>query len=269
MDEIDDFDRLGRAVARVLRDSFDTAAAARASTTNVFEAELDAVMAEVRALPAKVEADREAESQSLRAAIDKARCSIEESLASARTEADAIRAQAMADATIIVEGAGAEVARARQLVAEERVRLDTELKDLLRDVRTTMQSLEGSARADHEGLLDRATTEARMILRQARLHHRSTAKEVDRMIEAAAAEAAALRSSALADAARIAARVRSVVDLRQPTQPEQPAEPGLDEWRREAPASASGPTAAPESTSVPVATEHRKARRRSVRPLAS
>ncbi|MEJ7801476.1 MAG: hypothetical protein WKF60_13215, partial [Ilumatobacter sp.] len=58
----------------------------------------------------------------------------------------------------------------------------------------------------------------------ARLHHRSTAQEVDRMIEAAAHEAAALRNSALSDAARVAARVRGVVDLDEP-QP-QPSEDG-------------------------------------------
>lgn len=158
MDDSDDFELLGKAVARVLRDAFSTAAATRA-------------------------------------------------------EAQAIRAQALSDARSIIEGADAELARARQLMAEERVRLDFELKDLVRNVHRAVEALERSVRGDHSQLLERAASEARMILRQARLHHRLTAREVDRMIEAAANEAAALRGTALSDAARVAARVRSVVPM--------------------------------------------------------
>ena len=156
--------------------------------------------------------EQEASRTEFQSTLDEAKRSIDEMVAAATAEAAAIRAQAMADAAVIVEGAGVEIARAEELVAEERVKLDGELKDLVRNVHRAVANLEGSTRHDHEELLHRATSEARMILRQARLHHRSTAREVDRMIEAAAAEAAALRKSALADAARVAARVRGVVD---------------------------------------------------------
>jgi hypothetical protein len=242
MDTSDDFDLLGRAVARVLRESFATASEARhrtaqfqAGQAKAFDVELERVLTEIRALPARLEEERAAEASAFTAGLDEAKRTIDETLASAREAADAIRAQALADARAIVDGATAEVARAREVVAEERVRLDGELKALVRDVRKAVTALEHGARADHGELLDRATTEARMILRQARLHHRSTAKEVDRMIEAAAAEAAALRKTALADAARVAARVRGVVDV--------PREDPVDDlplqgWRRPEPAGA-------------------------------
>jgi cell division septum initiation protein DivIVA len=239
MDSTDDFDLLGRSVARVLRESFTAAAETRERTVQfqhgqakAFDVELERVLAEVRAVPARLEQERAAEAKAFAEGLADARRTIDETLQSARDTADEIRSQAVADAKAIVEGAGAEVARARELVAEERVRLDAELKALVRDVRKAVTSLEQHARADHGELLDRATTEARMILRQAHLHHRSTAKEVDRMIEAAAAEAAALRKTALADAARVAARMRGVVDV--------PREEPVDElplaaWRRSAP----------------------------------
>ena len=219
MDGTDDFDRLGNAVARVLRDTFAAAEdvrsqvrAEQADHVQAFTSELGRVLAEIRALPAHAAAEQEASRVEFQSALDAARRSVDEMLAAATAEATAIRTQAMADAATIVDGAAAEVARAKELVAEERVKLDGELKDLVRNVHRAIADLEGAARHDHEALLDRATSEARMILRQARLHHRSTAREVDRMIEAAAAEAAALRTSALADAARVAARVRGVVD---------------------------------------------------------
>lgn len=250
MDTTDDFELLGRAVARVLREAFATAAEAREGVARQDDTALDAVIAEMRALPAKIEQERAEESKAFTASLAEAKQSIDDALSAARDEAEKIRAQAVADAKAIVDGATTEVARARELVAEERVRLDTELKALVRDVRREVAKLEQSAIGDHSEMLDRATTEAQMILRQARLHHRSTAKEVDRMIEAAAAEAAALRKQALSDAARVAARVRGVVDvpreapvddlpLRGWKRPE-PAAPG-DE-REPAPAAATAPT---------------------------
>lgn len=253
MDSTDDFDLLGRSVARILRESFSAAAETRARTVQfqngqakAFDVELGRVLAEIRAVPARLEEERAAEAKAFTEGLDdlrrtteealaSARAAAEETLASARAAAEELRAQAVTDAAAIVEGAGAEVARARELVAEERVRLDAELKALLRDVRKAVASLEHQARADHSELLDRATTEARMILRQARVHHRSTAKEVDRMIEAAAAEAAALRKTALADAARVAARVRGVVDV---PRPDPVDELPLAGWRRPAAPSA-------------------------------
>ena len=230
MDTTDDFERLGRAVARVLRESFTTAADVRAQAGPA-PGELDAIVAEMRSLPARFQDERDAEAKSLAAAVAAARQEMDATLEGARQAAEAIRSQALADAKAIVDGAAAEVARARELVAEERVRLDTELKTLVRDVRRAVSNLEAAAKGDHEEMLDRASTEARMILRQARLHHRSTAKEVDRMIEAAAAEAASLRKTALNDAARVAARVRGVVNV--PTEREAEVdELPLRDWRR-------------------------------------
>lgn len=244
-DGTDDFDLLGKAVARVLRDALASASEIRkqAATEQAeggrqFTEELSRVLAEVRELPSRVGQTQAASAGAFQATLDEARRSVDELLASAKADADFLRAQAVTDAKAIVEGGWAEVARAKELVAEERVKLDGELKDLLRSVRRAVNALEASARSDHEALLDRASSEARMILRQARLHHRSTAREVDRMIEAAAGEAAALRKSALTDAARVAARVRGVVDyptdaedeLRPPAwvRPNRPAPPEED-----------------------------------------
>ena len=281
MDDLDDFDRLGKAVARVLRDTFDAAGAVRsqvraeqAEHAKEFTDELGRVLAEVRALPAKAAADAEANRTSFQSTLDEAKRSIDEMLAAATAEAAAIREQAKNDAATILEGANAEIARAKELVAEERVRLDGELKDLVRGIHRAVTKLEGEARHDHDLLIDRATTEARMILRQARLHHRSTAREVDRMIEAAAAEAAALRKSALADAARVAARVRGVVDYPR-TEADVDDEPRPPAWvrpNRPAPEDADGATEA-EATAIvaemAVVPGETSNPRRKLRPLAS
>ena len=276
MDDLDDFDRLGKAVARVLRETFSAAGEVRAQVraeeaehTKGFTEELGRVLGEIRGLPARAEAEQESSRAAFQATLDEAKRSVDEMLATATAEATAIRAQAMADAAIIVEGAGAEIARAKELVAEERVKLDGELKDLVRGVHRAVSNLEGSARHDHEALLDRATSEARMILRQARLHHRSTAREVDRMIEAAAGEAAALRKSALADAARVAARVRGVVDYPRPDDAEdEPRPPAWVRPNRPAPteeAEAEATAIVAEMAAVPGET----VKPRRLRPLAS
>ena len=276
METSDDFDRLGKAVARVLRESFAAAQdvraqvhAERADHVKGFTEELGRVLAEIRDLPGRAAAEQEASRADFQSTLDEAKRSVDEMLASATAEAAAIRAQALADATAIVEGAGAEITRAKELVAEERVKLDGELKDLVRSVHRAVTNLEGSTRQDHEALLDRATSEARMILRQARLHHRSTAREVDRMIEAAAAEAAALRKSALADAARVAARVRGVVDYpRTESEDEEPRPPAWVRPNRPAPAEAAETEAAAivaEMASAP----GEPAKPRRLRPLAS
>jgi hypothetical protein len=275
VDSVDDFERLGRAVARVLRETFAAAgevrSQVRAEQAELAESitdELGGVLAQIRELPARAAADHESERTAFQSTLDEAKRSIDEMLATATTEAAAIRAQAMADATIIIEGAGAEIARAKEAVAEERVKLDGELKDLVRDVHRAVAKLEGAARHDHEALLDRATSEARMILRQARLHHRSTAREVDRMIEAAAAEAAALRKSALADAARVAARVRGVVDYPRPDDAEdEPRPPAWVRPNRPAPAEAEAEATAIAAEMAAVPGETVKPRR--LRPLAS
>jgi hypothetical protein len=242
----DDYDRLGQAVARVLRETFAATAEGRAMQAATVNDELDGALASIRALPETFAAHHAEQTAELAATLDEAKRSVADMLAAATEEASAIRAKAMEDAKTIVEGADAEIQRAREAVAEERVKLDGELKDLVRDVRRAVNSLETAARLDHEALLDRATSEARMILRQARLHHRSTAREVDRMIEAAAEEAAALRKSALADAARVAARVRGVVDYPSERDADRD-EPRPPSWVRpsspsSAPASAEQPT---------------------------
>jgi len=269
METTDDFELLGRAVARVLRETFATAAEARGAMTTG-AADLEALLIEMRALPAKVEAERAAEAAAFAASLDEAKQEVATAVTEARAAADEIRAQAVADAKAIVEGAAAEVARAREAVAEERVRLDAGLKALVKDVRRAVNKLEAGAQGDHAELLDRAATEASMILRQARLHHRSTAKEVDRMIEAAAAEAAALRKQALADAALVAARVRGVVDV--PRQREREVDDlPMRDWKR------SATTTEPEAPSAPAApvapvdnvVEHRPPAKRRGRRLAS
>ena len=252
MDETDDFELLGRAVSRVLREAFATAADGREQTARFqegrakdFDVELTRVLEELRALPAKVAAERESEAKAFTTSLDEAKRQVETALTEAREAAETIRAQAVADAKAIVVGATTEVAKARELVAEERVRLDAEVKGLVREVRGAIAKLETATQGDHAEMLDRASTEARMILRQARLHHRSTAKEVDRMIEAAAAEAASLRKTALADAARVAARVRGVVDVpRERGRDEADDEVPLREWRRQTPDPVMTPPAA-------------------------
>ena len=265
MQTSDDFELLGRAVARVLRESFATAAAVRAASSPD-TSNLDGILADLRALPAKVEAERAAETAAFTASLDRAKQEADDALRAAREAAETIRAQAVADAKAIVDGAAAEVAKAREVVAEERVRLDSELKALVKEVRRAVTKLEVSAQGDHAEMLDRATTEAQMILRQARLHHRSTAKEVDRMIEAAAAEAASLRKQALADAARVAARVRGVVDV--------PREHDVDDlptrdWKR--PVAPAEPATAPPAEPVAAGkvVEHRPPAKRRGGRLAS
>jgi hypothetical protein len=282
VDDLDDFDRLGKAVARVLRETFATADAVRsqvraeqAGHAKEFTDELGRVLAEIRDLPSKAVADAEASRTSFQATLDEAKRSIDDMLAAATAEAASIREQAKNDAAAILEGAGAEIARAQAFVAEERVRLDGELKDLVRGVHRAVTKLEGETRHDHDGLMNRATTEARMILRQARLHHRSTAREVDRMIEAAAAEAAALRKSALADAARVAARVRGVVDYpRGSSDADAEDEPRPPAWVRpnrpapeEQPAEAEAAAIVAELAAAPG--EATSPHRRKLRPLAS
>lgn len=242
MEPADDFDLLGRAVGRVLREAFATAADARQATNSDRDAELDRLLAEMRDLPAKLHEQRSAEAATFAASLADAKQEVADALRAAHEAAEEIRAQAVVDARTIVDGAAAEVARARELVAEERVRLDTELKALVRDVRRAVTKLESAAQGDHAAMLDRAATEAQMLLRQARLHHRSTAKEVDRMIEAAAAEAAALRKQALDDAARVAARVRGVVEVPRPRDVD---ELPMQGWKRPAADTADDTAASP------------------------
>jgi len=231
MDTSDDFDLLAKAVARVLRESFAVAADVRANASKRIDVDeraldehLERIFAEATELAMRAQRRQYQSSAAFDVALASTRREVEEVMSSAVAEAEAIRAQAVADARAIIDGAQTEVSRAQMFIAEERTRLDAELKDLVRTVHRSVSALERSAHGDHDQLLQRATSEAQMILRQARLHHRLTAREVDRMIEAAACEAAALRSSALSDAARVAARVRGVVDFEATEEPSAPAQ---------------------------------------------
>lgn len=202
----DPFDRLGAAVAGVLRGAFETAEATRESAA----ADAEAMRARIKAR--MFEAMNEALDASTRAtrAADAATADIE-----------AARAQAVARAEEVATTAGGELLRVRQLLNVERERFAHEVDELLADLRETLAHIDREMRYDQHALIERASTEARGLLRQARMHHRSVAKEVDRMIEAAATEAAALRAAALEDAAAVTERVRAVVDLGERDAPQQ------------------------------------------------
>jgi F0F1-type ATP synthase membrane subunit b/b' len=194
----DDFDQLGRAVARVLRDSFDESA--RVRNAGIADGKL---------------------------VSDEARSAAEELLMSARAEAESMRTQALADARLIVLKAHDELASVGEMIAAERQKLDTDVRAMLTSVRRAVGELQREVTEERRQSLERATNEAAMILRQARLHHRTAAREVDRMIEAAAHESTRLRNAALEDAAAVAARVCAVVELGDaPVESEDEAENG-------------------------------------------
>ena len=194
----DPFDRLGVAVAGVLRSAFDTAQDVR-----------DEAAAETLDLHVQL---KRAMSAAVAEALDAAAASTERARAAA-AEIDAARLEALQRAEAAARTAEAELEGVRQLVAVERERFAGEVDELLADLRETLGQLTREMRYDQHALVERASMEARGLLRQARMHHRSMAKEVDRMIEAAATEAAKLRGSALEDAAAVTERVRAVVDL--------------------------------------------------------
>lgn len=194
----DPFDRLGAAVAGVLRSAFETAQETRdeaALDTVALRSQLKRTMTD--AMVGAVEAAS--------AATDRARA--------AAAEIEAAREEALRRAEQAAATAEAELVGVRQLLATERERFAHEIDELLADLRETLGHLNREMRYDQHAMVERASTEARGLLRQARMHHRSMAKEVDRMIEAAATEAAALRAAALEDAAAVTERVRAVVDL--------------------------------------------------------
>ena len=152
MDTSDDFDLLGKAVARVLRESFAVAADARASASHrndvdarALDERLERIFAEATELAARAQRRQNQSNTAFDVALESTRREVEEVVSSAVAEAEAIRAQAVADARTIIEGAQAEVSRAREFVAEERVRLDAELKDLVRTVHRSVSALERSA----------------------------------------------------------------------------------------------------------------------------
>lgn len=194
----DPFDRLGAAVANVLRSAFDTAQEVRdeaALGTFELHAKLRTAMAE--AVAEAVQAS-DASTERARAAV---------------ADVDAARMEALERAEAAARTAEAELDRVRNLINGERERYASEIDELLTDLREALGQLTREMRYDQHAQIERASLEARGLLRQARMHHRSMAKEVDRMIEAAATEAAALRAAALEDAAAVTERVRAVVDL--------------------------------------------------------
>lgn len=203
----DPFDRLGVAVAGVLRSAFATAQEVREDAA-VGTLELHAQL-------------QRAMSDAVAEALDAASVSTDRARVFA-AEIEAARLDALQRLEAAARAAEAEVESVRHLVAAERERYAREVDELLTDLREALGQLTREMRYDQHAQIERASMEARGLLRQARMHHRSMAKEVDRMIEAAASEAAALRAAALEDAAAVTERVRAVVDLgdRDPANPE-------------------------------------------------
>ena len=194
----DPFDRLGVAVAGVLRNAFDVAQEVRedaAAGTLELHAQLRRSMAD-----AVAEAIEAATESTERARVFAA-------------EIEAARLDALQRLEAATRAAETQVDSVRHLIAGERDRYANEVDELLTDLREALGQLTREMRYDQHAQIERASIEARGLLRQARMHHRSMAKEVDRMIEAAATEAAALRAAALEDAAAVTERVRAVVDL--------------------------------------------------------
>ncbi|MEA3077326.1 MAG: hypothetical protein QOF60_2234 [Actinomycetota bacterium] len=180
----DDFDRLAAAVARVLREAFTTAEGLRQGGL------ADAV--EMRAVLGDEAA---AMRVALRSTADDAARTVTDVLAAAHEEARAIVAQAEAELSTV-----------RGLVEAERSRVDAELSELVHNVRRSVASLRENVERERHTAMEEAANEAAMILRQARLHHRHSAKEAERMLAAASASATALRNAAFEDAARVAAQ---------------------------------------------------------------
>ena len=203
VDTGDDFDRLAAAVARVLREAFTTAEGMRRDglvegleIEAALREECDSTLADARRLPSQVAQEAEAMRAALRATADEAAQAVTTLIASAQAEAQAI-----------LRTARQELLSVTRLVDTERARLDGELEELVREVRRSVSALEQRAEQQRHEAMERAAKEAAMILRQARLHHRHSAKEAERMLDAAVASANALRNAALEDAARIASQV--------------------------------------------------------------
>jgi hypothetical protein len=229
----DDFDRLGAAVARVLRDAFQTAEDMRrdgiadAGDLAVrVGAEIERSLQEALALQSRVRREADDVLESVRSSTASAQLAVEDIIAAATREAEEIRAAAATEAKEIVELARSVIADANAAVEAQRVTFETDIGRIVGDLQRAVDTMQADNAARRRVALERASAEAAAILRQARMHHRATAAEVDRMIESAAAEAAALRKAARDDALRIAAEVSSVVDMTpRQTRPRKPAAP--------------------------------------------
>lgn len=226
---VDDFDRLGAAVARVLREAFDTAEEVRREGVTDAGAlaaqvgtEIERSLREALSVQSHVRREAEGVVESVRATTESARRAIEEIVEAARREADQLRSDAAAEASALVDTARATLERTQAIVEAERASHERDLERVIGDLQTAVDAMQADNVARRRVTLERAGAEAAAILRQARMHHRAVAAEVDRMIEAAATEAASLRKAAREDALRIAAEVSSVVDLSPRPAPRRP-----------------------------------------------
>lgn len=199
--EQDDFDLLGEAVARVLRQTFATTAGGRAD---------DATLADRLATAELEVAELLEEARSVRR---RALAQADDIVAEARAEAERLRQTAAADAEAIAAIARDEIARARGDVQGAREALDHEVRRMFVSVRRRVSSFETSVVREQHTVVTRAGEQAAAIVAQARIHHAEAAAEVDRMIEAAAREAARLRRAAAAEALRATEDVRGVIEL--------------------------------------------------------
>ena len=216
----DDFDRLGAAVARVLRDAFQTAEEMRRG--GIADAgdlavrvggEIERSLKDALALQSQVRREADDVLESVRSSTASAQLAVEDIIAAATREAEEIRSAAAAEAREIVELAQSVIANANAAVETQRMTFESDIERIVGDLQRAVDTMQADNAARRRVALERASAEAAAILRQARMHHRATAAEVDRMIEAAATEAAALRKAARDDALRIAAEVSSVVDM--------------------------------------------------------
>jgi len=216
----DDFDRLGAAVARVLREAFATAedlrregAADAGELAASVAAEVEQSLRSALAVRSQVRAEADGVLSSVRSTAASAATAVGSIVEAAKVEADTLRTVASDETKAVVARAKDELSRARALCEAERVRFDHDLGTLTGELQAAIDALEKDVVTRRRVLLEKAKAEAAAIVRQARLHHRAVAAEVDRMIEAAATDAAALRAAAREDAIRITEQAAGVVNM--------------------------------------------------------
>lgn len=190
----DDFDRLGRAVAAVLRGAFETAEEIRSgggddaeSVVRRAEAEAVAYVRQAAEVPSAARLQAEHLLLQLKQAA--------ESLPPAPTVDDPAIDRARQEAAAIVERARERhrevVAAVNELLAEARVEADEARRQAAADADEVV--------AHVRQLLDRARRESASLVRRARAYHAASVREAERMLEAAAKDSAALRRAAIAD----------------------------------------------------------------------
>ena len=216
----DDFDRLGAAVARILRDAFATAEELRrdgvadaGALASEVGGEIERSLRDALKLQSHVRREAEEVVESVRSTTTSAQRAVEEIIAAAHREAEALRAEAADQASALVARAQETLDRATAVVEAERIAFEHDLGRVIADLQAAVDTLQKDNATRRRVSLDKASAEAAAILRQAKMHHRAVAAEVDRMIEAAAAEAADLRRAARDDAMRITEQISAVVHL--------------------------------------------------------